>query len=366
MKHGPVGDGWYDSEESTRLAMITELQRIKRRMLVRPLPVLLLAVLITSAVTYKVATKPHVYRARVVLALNEGMMSSNQAHSIPFDQLKDYVSSVLLPDAKLLEILKQRNARRIERLGEQLALQDFRETIEIEIWKNSFVFYSDDESSAKKSARIGIDVSDVDADQAYDVAHDLATIIIKTHDEERRKVAVALTKEVAAIRDGVEAKLDALSASVTATQAAFDDARRRQKSELAATLYVELMQLEREQKRASALASQIAASPEGSAESVTAAGLDLTLSVVDERRPERPEQSGLVIAMLVAIIGTGALIGSALVLGAFDGRVHDTDDVTRLGLPVLGHVPGFPGDHVGSLKARGAARARVPSFLRWR
>ena len=54
------------------------------------------------------------------------------------------------------------------------------------------------------------------------------------------------------------------------------------------------------------------------------------------------------------------------VLGAFDSRVHDTDDVERLGLPVLGHVPGFAGDHVGSLEARGVLRARVPSFLRWR
>ena len=70
--------------------------------------------------------------------------------------------------------------------------------------------------------------------------------------------------------------------------------------------------------------------------------------------------------MVVVVVGTGALIGSAVFLGAFDTSVHDTDDVARLGLPVLGHVPGFPGDHVGSLGARGALRARVPSFMRWR
>ena len=55
-----------------------------------------------------------------------------------------------------------------------------------------------------------------------------------------------------------------------------------------------------------------------------------------------------------------------IVIGAFDSRVHDVEDVARLDLPVLGHVPGFPGDNVGSLEARGALRARVPSFLRWR
>ena len=51
------------------------------------------------------------------------------------------------------------------------------------------------------------------------------------------------------------------------------------------------------------------------------------------------------------------------------GFVDDTPELlgtTILGLPVLGHVPGFAGDQVGSLAARGYKRARVPLFLRWR
>jgi hypothetical protein len=48
-------------------------------------------------------------------------------------------------------------------------------------------------------------------------------------------------------------------------------------------------------------------------------------------------------------------------VGAFDTRVHDREDVERIGLPVLGHLPPFPGDHVGSLRARGVRRPRVPS-----
>jgi len=74
--------------------------------------------------------------------------------------------------------------------------------------------------------------------------------------------------------------------------------------------------------------------------------------------------------MIIVVIGVGALIGSALFVGAFDARVHEVDDVTRLGLPVLGHVPGFKGDHIGSLASRGvdltSRGTRVPSFLRWR
>ena len=72
------------------------------------------------------------------------------------------------------------------------------------------------------------------------------------------------------------------------------------------------------------------------------------------------------IAMIAVVVGVGSLLGAALVLGAFDSRVHDTDDIARLGLPVLGHVPGFPGDALGSLEARGVQRGRVPLFRRWR
>src|SRR6185436_2847603 len=89
-------DDWYQSEQSTRLGMIAELQRIKRRMGVRPLPVLALAALVTAYVTYKVATKVDTVQSEVVLALVEGAMA-RQNSGIPVDQLREYVSSVLLP-----------------------------------------------------------------------------------------------------------------------------------------------------------------------------------------------------------------------------------------------------------------------------
>jgi hypothetical protein len=55
-----------------------------------------------------------------------------------------------------------------------------------------------------------------------------------------------------------------------------------------------------------------------------------------------------------------------LVVGAFDPRVHDVNDIRRLGLPVAGHLPSFPGDHVGAFKSRGNAAARVPLLKLWR
>jgi capsular polysaccharide biosynthesis protein len=366
-KRPPVGDGWFDSEEPTRVGMVAELQRMKRRLKVRPVPVVMMAILLTVAVGYKVITKPREYHANIVLAISQGALQSDSAeHTIPFDQLREYVMSVLLPDAEIEKLIAKRNPGRIDKVGAPFAIQDFRENIEIEIWKNSFIYYNPEDENANKSARIGIDVTDLDPDRAYEIAQELASIVIKSHEEQRRKVSKALAQEIATMREVIDAKLEALSSELAEKTAALDEARRVGRNQLAATLLVEVATVERDQKRVAAQAKQIAASPDANADRVTAAGLDVSIEVVDQRRPDRPEKSGFLLAMLFVVVGTGATVGSTMLIGAFDSRVHDTDDVTRLGLPILGHVPGFPGDHVGSLEARGAARARVPSFLRWR
>jgi hypothetical protein len=56
---------------------------------------------------------------------------------------------------------------------------------------------------------------------------------------------------------------------------------------------------------------------------------------------------------------------AGIVIGAFDARVHDLDDVGRLDLTVLGHIPEFPGDSVGALRDRGVRLRRVPSWVPW-
>lgn len=367
MKRPSIGDGWYESEEPTRLAFVTELQRIRRRFAVRPVRVIVLAVLLTAGVVYKIATKPRIYEADVVLAITEGEMASTKG-SIPFNELKQYVTSVLMPDAKLLELVEKRDLHRLRRtLGPQYAITELREQTEIEIWKNSFTHFHEWDANARKSARIGITVmQENDPDLAFDIAHDLASIVIATHEEQRQKVAEALAREVKLMHDSMSERLASVTNAITVKQTAVAAAHKAGKTGLAAALQVDLSALAQEEKHLHDQLATIATSPEAAADRATRAGLGTRIEVVEERRPDRQEQSGFVLAMIIVVVGTGALLGSAVFFGAFDSRVHDTDDVARLGLPVLGHVPGFPGDHVGSLDARGAKRARVPSRLRWR
>src|SRR5690349_1628965 len=134
-------EDWYAAEQPTRLALVAELQRIKRRTLIRPLPVLVLAALITFGIVRKIATKQVVLTADVVLALTEGSMSSHST-GIPYEQLSAYVNSVLLPDNKLIELIEKYNLSRLrKKFGPQFAIEELRSAFNIEIWKNSFVYY---------------------------------------------------------------------------------------------------------------------------------------------------------------------------------------------------------------------------------
>jgi capsular polysaccharide biosynthesis protein len=363
---GEIADDWYESEPPTRLGLVAELQRIRARTRARPLRVVILAAIVTAGITYKVVTKPVVVEAEVVLALSEGALATHH-NSIPVDQLRAYVTQVLLPDSKLTQLIEKYDLHRLrKKLGPEFAIEALRGQLTVQIWKNTFVYYDAADSNAQRSARIGLTVADTDPDRAYDIARELASIAIATAAVERQKVADKLTNDIANMRASVTAKLEKLTVEIAEKQAAIKAARLAGKTNLIGILRVDLGALEHEQRRAESKLIEIVASPDALAAEIAAAGLDMSLSIVDEHQPEHQIRSNLVFVMIGLVIGTGALLGSALLLGAFDSRVHDADDVVRLALPVLGHVPGFPGDNVGSLQSRGARRARVPSFRRWR
>lgn len=362
----PQGDQWYESEQPTRRGLVAEVQRIQRRTRVRPAPVLLLAAVVTAAISYKVATKPVIVEAEVVLALVEGALADHHATGLPVDQLRTYVTQVLLPDNKLLGLVEKYDLYPLrKKAGPEFALNGLRDQFNVEIWKNSFMYYDADDN-AQRSARIGISVRDISAERAIDLAHDLANIVMDTAAGLRQKRADQLTLEVEAIRDATSDELDKLAYDIGEKKTAIAKARLDGDSDLVGILRIDLAALESQQRDREARLGKIAASSEQLAGDITAAGLDISLSIVDETRPERPAHSGFVLAMVIAVVGLGSLAGAALVLGAFDTRIHDSDDVMRLGLPVLGHVPGFAGDTVGSMRTRSAAAARVPSFQRWR
>lgn len=362
----PRGDGWFQSEEPTRHVLVAELRRIALRFRVRPWPAVLVSAFIVTAIAYKVIKKPKVYEANVVLALTEGSQFANKG-GVPFEQLREYVVASLMSDAKLLKLIEDRNLFRLRKtLGPQWAIEELRGQVDVQIWKNSFIFYDEDDHNSRKSARIGLTVTDGDPDQAMILARDLASIVIDSHEEQRRRLASQLAIKLSMLRDELSKKLKDIEVEVSVKQTALATATQEGDTRLAATLYTELAALAADQKDAEVKLTQVIKSPDTMADQMTEAGFGMRIDLVEERRPDRPEQSWLPLVLTVLVVGAGSLFGAALFLGAFDPRVHDLDDVSRLGLPVLGHVPGFPGDQVGSLQSRGARPRHVPWYLRWR
>jgi capsular polysaccharide biosynthesis protein len=245
----------------------------------------------------------------------------------------------------------------------QFAVTSLRENFEIQIWKNQFANGMED---SERSARIGITVSDTDPDRAYGLARELASVVVTTSQEQRMQMTTQLAKSIAELHDSVSERLDNLSREASEKQLAIDKATTEGKDELVQTLKLQLVQIGYERTSAEKKLSEIANSRDALADRITAAGLDLTISVIDERRGSLAQNHNFIVVMAGFVVAIAALIGVALIFGAFDPRIHDSDDVERLGLTILGHLPGFPGDQVGSLRARGASRARVPSFTRWR
>ena len=298
-----------------------------------------------------------------MLALTEGTMASHSS-GLPVDELRSYVIGVLMPDTKLRQLIERRDLFPMrEQLGNEYAIEQLRAQLEVEIWKNTFMT---DDSAASHSARIGITVTDTDPERAYGLAQDLAAIVIETSGEQRADQTKKLAADIAALRDQRERRLSEIDRDTTRKEHEVQDARAAGHQDRAETLDLELAQLRQEQKTASHTLGAIAGSRDAAADQIAAAGLDVSIDIVDEHKPRESDHRSFVLAMVIVVVAFGAAIGSALIVGAFDARVHDTDDVERLGLTVLGHLPEFPGDRVGSLQTRGVAGRRVPSVTRWR
>jgi hypothetical protein len=359
-------DGWYEGEPSTRKQIVAEIQRIRRRTRVHPFRVLLLAAAITSLISWKLLTRPHAFESEVVLLLTEGSLSAKHP-AVPVEELHGWVYDVLLPNDRLAQLIDDHHMYRIRRaFSREDAIAELRENIEIEIWKNTFVNYDEDEGTeAEHSARIGLTYTDTDRDRAAQISHELAEIIISEGFDLRRELNRQLSKSAAAVRKSLTGRMRALTLERAQKDQAVKLALHDGKPALARALDLAIVSLDAELKNIQKELLDVAGGRDLYAEQIANNGLDMSLTIAEERPPDHPETHLFTMLVVVAIVAFGSLFGSALLLGAFDSRVHETDDIERLGLPVLGHLPPFPGDRVGALCVRGASRSHGPMFRRW-
>jgi hypothetical protein len=356
-------DGWYAAETPLARGMVFELWRIKRRASARPFATIGLALLMTALVMYKVNGKVPAKVARVVIAVTEGNLATGRER-MPTRELREYVLNVLLPNDALLALIKEKNLFPLRaKQGDVWATNELRDLVEITVFRNYFLYqYFDDD---RRTARIELTVSNASASLAYDLAQRLARIILETEQ----------TLEAADAAD-LSATSEAVYAHAVADMAEKEKALAVRRQEVAAmpsdtdpgqlaVVDADLRLLEAQTQVARIQLSLMAESHQRdhTQAATMAAGMGLQLEIVSERPPDTGDPGRNYRLTIIALMLFGMLLPVAAIgIAVFDPRIHEVEDVTRLGFTSLGHVPSFAGDRIGSLRARGIRRRRLASY----
>lgn len=358
-------DGWYGAEVPLMRGLLLELWRVKRRAQARWVATLALAALLSGAVLYKVAGKVPPKVARVVIAVTEGNLASGRER-MPARELREYVAGVLLPTDALIALIKEKNLFPLRaKQGDVWAVNELLDEVEITVYRNYFLYqyYEDD----RRTARIELTVTNPNPSLAFELAQALARIILETEQSLEAADAATLAAESKAVYDRAIAEL-AERERVLAVRGQEVAAMRAKAStppgELA-TAEAELKRMESETQVArinNLLMAENRQRDQLQADTM-AAGLGLQLEVVSERAPDTADPGrNYRLAVIALALFAMLLPVSAIAIAVFDTRIHDLEDVTRLGFTTLGHVPGFAGDRIGSLRARGIRRRRLASY----
>jgi hypothetical protein len=340
---------WLD-EEAGLVSAWRELGRLRRRAASRPIHTLGITLLITFAVVYKSSRSVPAFESRVVFRVVEADIEA-QTSLVPNHALRSYINDVVFSSERLVELMKR------HKLGGSKVTKDpaeavkgFREDLIVEVWRNYFMEARSTMDPAR-SARVAISYPHKDAKLAYEVTRDLGDLVVKTQEEERIARAEETVRALADIEDAAQEELDKARSAIAVKELALSSANAAEQ----AVLRIELAALRAGLKPLEDRVARIAAARGDYAlrADLEREQLGLRFEVVEAprvmhatvSRPKKLIKIGVATFFVILL-----LVGIAV--GAFDSRVHDVEDVRRLGWEPLGHVRAFDGDGVGSLNER--------------
>jgi hypothetical protein len=360
----PVDD-WMAEEPSVLQVMVAELQRFKGRMKVHPIPVLLLALVMSAGATFVFARKPTMYTARVILRISEGALSQYRGAVLPQNELKSYIYNFALSDPSLMEHIIEKHKlfqEELELFGADGAIEELRDGLAIDVYHNFFHFDKNNESTPR-SLRLGIVYEHKDAEFAYKMALLLSDLVVAVESNKRlqevqfaannaHEVLAATEKEQAER----EAEISSLMTDLAEGELVGDGVR-------AAVARVKIAGLAKIQLREAQFLTNLRREVEqiDLGRRAEENNMGLVFELAGQVRPVQKPPPGPFMLGLVALVCFCIFVPvCAIGLGTIDSRIHELEDVRRLGMPALGHIPAFSGDHVGSLNQRGA---QVPRGL---
>jgi len=347
-------DPWVRREPGF-LELRIELMRMYRRARRRPLLTLFVAVLMAAAVCAVRARKKQSFAASVTFRVSEVQQGDTFVAPRPTKELKEYVSSVAMRSSRLMDLMEKRGLYKNLLADDPVTAVDFfRSDIEVEVIRNYFI----EEWASNKSARLIITYLAGTAEEAALIDTDLGELVVDEENRRRQAVAQAAASDSRAMVAMGRADLVTRQAQITRLEAALASA----KGQEAATIRV---QLEGLHKSVDPSVDRLTKAEQRSAELDVALVLELNdlgvrFDKVDERvRVVSRHATTRYLVALGVFMFVLSLPFAIMFVGAFDSRIYDLDDVNRLGMRGLGHVPPFRGSDIGSLAERARASGRV-------
>ncbi|MFO0550468.1 MAG: hypothetical protein U0271_18885 [Polyangiaceae bacterium] len=325
----------WEEREPDVVGMLAEARRLLSRARQRWILWLALAVALSAVIGVREYRKQRNYPASVVLSITEGERADDGiAHAN--SRLQDYVWYAVFTDHALMDLMTKYDFRPdLLTQNPRLALEQFRDRIDLAIYKNEFTAprYP---GSPPRSARLAIEFRHPDPDTALAIARDLGDLVVNRDAENRRaridaqqriaadtvRYAEADVNRLSRRQESIESDLEFATGDEFAKLVVARQGNRKGMEEALARL-----------KDASDKKQRLDFRKSSDEES-----LELMYDRVEWGAPalEVNVLTSTLKAALGAFFAILPLLG--LVIGAFDSRVYDEDDVGRLGLRTLGVV----------------------------
>jgi hypothetical protein len=310
--------GWFDAETSLGTASWTTLARLARRARVSSPLWLAAALIVSAALTLWRARVPPSYDVTVVLRVSDGGVQSTGAN-LGAGALRAHVNDLAFTSARLLELTHRfpKVFRDVDK-DPEAAVTGIREQLTIAITENDFI-EERAPSDPPRTARITLAYRSSDPEIAWTIAHELGNLLAGSTLASQRAVLQAEEAAAAAALRRASADMSALAArSLPHGDPRLSAARDRRE--------------DAEETLAEARIASRAAEEHQT----------LRFDVVDPGRvPARIDKARSAVTTMVSTFLIAAMI-AWLLAGAFDPRILDGEDLSGLGISLLGPVPALP------------------------
>jgi hypothetical protein len=315
-----------------------------RRGISLPVRSALFSLLAAVAVSTVYGIKDHKFGPSYVLRAVE---ADRDAHNAPRTKrhLRDYVMNAVFSNSRLLELMdRYRLYRNLRANNPQAALESFREDIEVDVYRNFFV-EERDSHGPPRSARIVVRYQDTDPKVATAVTHALGRLIVQHESTIRRAQAEQALARASHLVTKARQKLYGIQQDIMSRQLGPDPDRKA---------WVEIVNMRRFATTLERMV-ETAERRKGAlelGERFENKSLGLSFEIVDEGAVPRSAMVDTPALIRLTLFMWAAMLPlMLLIVGVFDRKIRNLEDVRRLGFRPLGKL---------ALNSLGPARNGVP------